>query len=179
LTSSGHTLSPSQDAGFSASTSGLFSTGANGMRSYSMWSGLPGIDLGAPMWQGQSLFGELRAASSSTLLGSGMGMSGYEASQSHLQPAMLETGGKLPPPGFGPPPLAAAMAGEGGRLTGGVSRPYMPLGSTLGSSSVGVRSNTAVAHGYNPLQAQLQVAEAARTPPPGMVAYRPQLGTGF
>ncbi|GAX78771.1 hypothetical protein CEUSTIGMA_g6208.t1 [Chlamydomonas eustigma] len=175
LTSLTTPQSPSHDSGFSASTSDFFGSGANSMRSYSMWSGLPGIDLGAPLWQGQSLFGELRAASSSTLMRSGMGTSRSDVTQSQLQPSSLGVGGKPPPPGFGPTPLA----GDGGRLVGGVSRPYMPFGNTLGSSAVGMVGSIAVAQGYNPLQAQLQVAEASRAPPPGMVAYRPQLGTGF
>ena len=166
----------------------------SGGRAYSMWSGLPGIDLGlgSSLWPGgggsggglggggyggNGLYGD-RAP----VLGGPVGLhgSGGGALSSLDLPASgyLSGGGgggggpRAPPPGFGP---AAPM-----------SRPYQPFGSTVSTAN----SNTAggsngLLGGYNPIQAAQQqqqqqgVVGGQRAPPPGMAAYRPQLGTGL
>lgn len=121
---------------------------------YSMWSGLPGIDLtpsynplGTSLWPG--------------------GIAGGAGSMQqdpvvNFQP--VSTAAKAPPPGFGPVAYGAG-AGAAGSL-------YKP--SLTGSTDSTPR--------YNPLGAGGGMATggaAARAPPPGMSAYRPQLGTGL
>ncbi|KAG1667624.1 hypothetical protein FOA52_001678 [Chlamydomonas sp. UWO 241] len=113
---------------------------------YSMWSGLPGIDL-------PGLGGGLGGG-----IWSGGGADGGGGGSGALS--------KAPPPGFGGPSTHSSLSSADGMR-------YNPL---AGGAAPGHVSG-AVPNSYNPLQAQL--AGLSRPPPPGMQAYRPQLGAGL
>ena len=170
-----------------------------GSRIYSLWSGLPGIDLGlgASLWQGQ--LGSLGGNGSGSFV-SGVGdgravlgggdvssnQAGFPSSTtSSLDPVVgYSSGGgaKMPPPGFGP-----SSGGSTGDLTQAKGRPYQPFGPASAAVGTGGGGGGAIGQGYNPLQPQAAAAAAAgasaavRAPPPGMTQpYRPQtLGIGL
>ena len=175
-----------------------------GGKSYSLWSNLPGIDLGlgASLWQGQNTLGgghgsglhmsgggaERRTSAvfgggdvSSNQHGGGTAMS---SSTSSLDPVVgYSSGGggsKMPPPGFG-----LGGGGSTGDLSQAKGRSFQPFGA-IGPASAAVGSggggaNATTGQGYNPLQTQATAGAGAvggvagRAPPPGMTQqYRPQ-----
>ncbi len=182
-----------QSSNAAASTVGLragaFGGGLlGGGGGYSMWGGpLPGIDLGAPLWDGaqqkqqqgpdlQRSNGGGAHAQQPLVSSSDSAYSSMDAAVAYTPQAASAAPGapiapKAPPPGFGGPPMAAA-----GPVA---ARPYQPFGSVIGAplGAVGVPS-------YNPLQAAAAAAAVAaaqppglaRGPPPGMATFRPQVG---
>ena len=122
-----------------------------GNGTYSLWSGLPGLELGVGQpvgWQAPPGFGP------GLQPGGGLGAAGFPA------PSAATT----PPPGFGPAAYAS------------MSRPP-GFGGPLASAGSGGDGATTAASGEGGgaslLQAQL--AGLSRPPPPGMAAYRPAL----
>ncbi|GLC59585.1 hypothetical protein PLESTB_001503100 [Pleodorina starrii] len=145
---------------------------ANGTpRTYSMWSGLPGMDLSAStgltsLWQnlsssGLSLGGQLGGGITQPYnpLGLDQGLS-YGA----RPPVAGAAPPKAPPPGFGPSPYAGSQAGQQ---------------QQLGSGDAVLGSNFRAQHPYQPVgAARYNPLSQAQPVMPGV--YRPpQLGAGL
>ena len=173
-----------------------------GGKAYSLWSNLPGIDLGlgASLWQnttsggghssGLHMSGGGAERRSSAVFGGG-DVSSYQqgggtalsSSTSSLDPVVgYSSGGggsKMPPPGFG-------LGGSTGDLSQAKGRSYQPFGA-IGPASAAVGSGGGGTDGgYNPLQTQAATGAgtvggaAGRAPPPGMtLQYRPQQLSGI
>ena len=162
-----------------------------GVRAYSMWSGLPGIDLGASLFGGGGGFPGFGSSHDHRSSSSLFGYQQQDSAMSTLNGLGYATaapggpiGAKAPPPGFGSASQAAGSGGDGsgGSIGGGFpsvgsssdllgggakGRPYQPFGSSgvlsSGAAAAGPPSSSTSGGGggYNPLQAQQAAAAAA------------------
>ncbi|GIL65874.1 hypothetical protein Vafri_19519 [Volvox africanus] len=164
------------DIGFGISA-GPIGLNANGTpRTYSMWSGLPGMDLSAStglssLWQnlgapGLTLGGQVGGGVTQPY--NPLGLVDQSLYGAGRQPLTTAAPPKPPPPGFGP----AAYTG------GHMSAPALPQQQQLGSGDAVLGSSFRAQHPYQPVGAPRYNPLNPQPVMPGV--YRPpQLGAGL